>query len=143
MTLREELAHVNSYLSIEKARFSDRLTVEIDIEPSLLERKIPTFTLQPLVENAVKHGISNLLENGRIRIYSEHHSSGNKIIVEDNAGAYQTKQPVERDDHCGLGMEIVDKRLTNKFGHIAKLKTEVQLGCYTKMSFIIPFLGSE
>lgn len=143
VTLREELAHVNAYLSIEKARFSDRLTVDVDIEPSLLERKIPTFTLQPLVENAVKHGISNLLENGRIRIYSEPHPYGNKITVEDNAGAYKTKQPTDRDDHCGLGMDIVDKRLTNKFGHISELKTDVKLGCYTKMSFIIPSLGSK
>jgi two-component system LytT family sensor kinase len=67
-TLEEELDHVNSYLKIEKARFEDRLTVEMDIDPSLLGLKIPTFTLQPLIENAIKHGISNMLEPGVTRI---------------------------------------------------------------------------
>lgn len=77
VTLREELAHVNAYLTIEKARFSDRLDVEIAIDDALLERNVPSFTLQPLVENAIKHGTSNLLEAGKVRIYSE--------VVEGNA----------------------------------------------------------
>ncbi|MCV6038890.1 histidine kinase, partial [Escherichia coli] len=76
VTLKEELAHVNSYLSIEKARFTDRLEVEIDIQPELLDIKLPSFTLQPLVENAIKHGISNMLEGGKVHIYSEAHPQG-------------------------------------------------------------------
>jgi len=80
VTLRDEIAHVNAYLTIEKARFSDRLDVEIDIDNSLLERNVPTFTLQPLVENAIKHGTSNLLEDGKVRIYSD--NSALKIEVE-------------------------------------------------------------
>src|SRR5690606_12529993 len=83
VTLKEELAHVNAYLSIEKARFADRLDVEIDIAAELLEVKLPSFTLQPLVENAVKHGISNLLEGGLVRIYSEKSPAGYAITVED------------------------------------------------------------
>ena len=67
-TLEEELDQVNSYLQIEKARFDDRLTIEIDIDPSLMKMILPTFTLQPLVENAFKHGISNTLGQGIARI---------------------------------------------------------------------------
>ncbi len=134
VTLQEELAHVNAYLTIEKARFSDRLEIDIDINESLLPRRLPSFTLQPLVENAIKHGISNLLEGGRIRIYSQAEPSGQRIVVEDNAGSYQAPQ----HDHDGLGMQIVNKRLIHKFGTAASLSIEVTAHRLTRMSFIIP-----
>ncbi|WP_407832715.1 LytS/YhcK type 5TM receptor domain-containing protein [Vibrio rotiferianus] len=134
VTLKEELAHVNSYLSIEKARFTDRLEVEIDIEPELLDIKLPSFTLQPLVENAIKHGISNMLEGGKVKIYSQAHPQGALITVEDNAGSYQPP----KENHSGLGMEIVDKRLSNQFGRDSALKITSQQHQFTKMSFIIP-----
>ena len=134
VTLKEELAHVNSYLSIEKARFTDRLEVEIDIEPELLDIKLPSFTLQPLVENAIKHGISNMLEGGKVKIYSKVHPQGALITVEDNAGSYEP--PTK--NHSGLGMEIVDKRLSNQFGRDSALKITSQQHQFTKMSFIIP-----
>ncbi|MEF1255580.1 MULTISPECIES: sensor histidine kinase [unclassified Vibrio] len=134
VTLKEELAHVNAYLTIEKARFTDRLEVTIDIEESLLSRKVPTFTLQPLVENAIKHGISNLLFGGVVRVYSQVEQEGYRIVVEDNAGSYSPPA----DDHLGLGMQIVDKRLTNKFGRASALTIEVEPDRLTRMSFIIP-----
>ncbi|MHA2812147.1 LytS/YhcK type 5TM receptor domain-containing protein [Vibrio campbellii] len=134
VTLKEELAHVNSYLSIEKARFTDRLEVEIDIEPKLLDIKLPSFTLQPLVENAIKHGISNMLEGGKVKIYSQAHPQGALITVEDNAGSYEPP----KENHSGLGMEIVDKRLSNQFGRDSALKITSQQHQFTKMSFIIP-----
>ena len=134
VTLKEELAHVNAYLSIEKARFTDRLEVTVDIDESLLKRKVPTFTLQPLVENAIKHGVSNLLEGGEVRIYSQITEGGTRVIVEDNAGSYQAP----KQDHAGLGMQIVDKRLTNKFGRVSALNIEVKPDQLTQMSFIIP-----
>lgn len=134
VTLKEELAHVNAYLSIEKARFTDRLEVNIDIDEGLLKRKVPTFTLQPLVENAIKHGISNLIEGGQIRIYSQKVSGGVQVVVEDNAGSYVAPS----QDHAGLGMQIVDKRLTNKFGRAAALNIDVKPNHLTQMSFIIP-----
>ncbi|MCR9933256.1 sensor histidine kinase [Vibrio antiquarius] len=134
VTLKEELAHVNSYLSIEKARFTDRLEVEIDIQPELLDIKLPSFTLQPLVENAIKHGISNMLEGGKVHIYSEAHPQGHLITVEDNAGSFEPP----KENHSGLGLEIVDKRLTNQFGRDASLKITSEPHQFTKMSFIIP-----
>ncbi|MDN3699577.1 MULTISPECIES: sensor histidine kinase [Vibrio] len=133
VTLKDELAHVNAYLTIEKARFTDRLEVEFDIEPRLLEVKIPSFTLQPLVENAIKHGISNLLEGGCVKIYSQQCKQGYQIVVEDNAGAYVKPE----SDHSGLGLDIVSKRLTNKLGRDITLKIEVKPQHYTRMSFII------
>ncbi|MGB1321918.1 MAG: LytS/YhcK type 5TM receptor domain-containing protein [Vibrio gallaecicus] len=134
VTVKDELAHVNSYLTIEKARFTDRLEIIWEIDPSLYDLKIPSFTLQPLVENAIKHGISNLLEGGCIRIYSQETAHGFKITVEDNAGNYQDPE----DNHQGLGMEIVDKRLTHLFGTQSSLKIECIPQQFTRMSFMIP-----
>lgn len=114
-TLEEELDHVNSYLKIEKARFEDRLSVEMDIDPSLLGLKLPTFTLQPLMENAIKHGISNMLEPGRARIHVWRDNEFAYIEIEDNAGIYN-----ENNGKDGLGIRIVDKRIKflmgNSFG---------------------------
>ncbi|WED26137.1 sensor histidine kinase [Vibrio sp. DW001] len=134
VSLKEELAHVNAYLTIEKARFSDRLEVEMNISSELQDRKVPSFTLQPLVENAIKHGVSHMLEGGKVKIYSQCNDMGCEIIVEDNAGSYL--EP--RKDHKGLGMQIVSKRLSNYFGRDGELKTHVEKDQITRMSFIIP-----
>ncbi len=134
VTLEEELAHVKAYLTIEKARFTDRLEVSIDIDDDLLSRKLPTFTLQPLVENAIKHGISHLLTDGKVQIYSQQTAKGWQLVVEDNAGQYRT--PAE--EHSGLGMQIVDKRLTSQFGVESALSIDVKDNQYTRMSFLIP-----
>ncbi|MBD1575367.1 sensor histidine kinase [Vibrio sp. S11_S32] len=134
VTFKDELAHVNAYLTIEKARFTDRLEVEIDIAEALLDKSLPSFTLQPLVENAIKHGVGNLLQGGRVRIYSQQNALGYLIVVEDNAGSF-IAPPRE---HQGLGMDIVNKRLNNFFGPNGELQIECQKDQFTRMSFLIP-----
>ncbi|HEX7622385.1 MAG TPA: histidine kinase, partial [Anaeromyxobacteraceae bacterium] len=111
-TLEEELAHVRSYLEIEKARFPDRLTVETEIDPELLPLRMPTFTLQPLVENAFKHGLSRTPNPGLARVRAYRRDGVVVIDIEDNAGAWV--EPDFRRD--GLGMRIVDKRIKNLHG---------------------------
>ena len=110
-TLAEELDHVNSYLQIEKARFDDRLIIDIDIDPSLLKVILPTFTLQPLVENAFKHGISNTMGQGIARIKAFRTDGRAFIEIEDNAGFFHEKETDE-----GHGIKIVDRRLKGHFG---------------------------
>ncbi len=111
VTLEEELNHISAYLEIEKARFGERLTVNHEIDPALLDLRIPVFTLQPLIENAIKHGIADLLERGQIwiRVYCQE-----KLIVievEDNAGNY-----CESLNSQGLGIRLVDRRIKNVYG---------------------------
>jgi two-component system LytT family sensor kinase len=110
-TLQEELEHVGAYLEIEKARFEGRIAVETDVDPELLSLQMPAFTLQPLVENAFKHGLSETLGEGRATIRAYRDDGIALIEVEDNAGAWT--EPRER---AGLGMQIVDKRVKNLFG---------------------------
>lgn len=111
-TLDEELKHVNSYLRLEKARFEDRLSVEMDIDTSLLGLGIPAFTLQPLIENAMKHGISNVLGQGVVRIRAFREGDVALIDIEDNAGTFvQNGDGNGEGDGDGLGIKIVDKRI--------------------------------
>ncbi|WP_035387214.1 sensor histidine kinase [Ferrimonas senticii] len=112
ITLAEELEHVRSYLVIEEARFGEQLQVHWQIPAELLQQPIPTFTLQPLVENAVKHGTSNMLEPGEITIRARAENDLLMLTVADNAGAYEKPQHSD-----GLGMSIVDKRIKASFGN--------------------------
>lgn len=109
-TLEEELTHVNSYLEIEKARFEERLSVAIDVDPTMLKVKLPTFTLQPLLENAIKHGIAEKLEPGAARIHAFWEDGAARIDVEDDAGTYFERNENKTD---GLGLGIVEKRIRN------------------------------
>jgi two-component system LytT family sensor kinase len=109
-TLREELEHVGSYLEIEKARFEERLVVEIDVDPSLLDVVLPTFTLQPLIENAIKHGVSTV-DRGTARIRAYRRDGQVLVDIEDDVGSY--RKPAGGD---GLGMKIVDQRIKHLLG---------------------------
>ena len=109
-TLEDEISHVNSYLVIEKARFEDRLTFEMDIDPDLLSVEVPVFTLQPLIENAIKHGVSNMMEPGVVKLSAQRDLDELRVTIEDNAGCYEEKSD------GGLGMSIVEKRIKNICG---------------------------
>ncbi len=137
-TMEEELAHVNSYLAIEKARFEDRLTIEMDVDPNLLNLKLPAFTLQPIIENAIKHGIANMLGPGvaKIRAYKE---NGVAIIeIEDNAGTF-----CENGNENGLGIKIVDRRLKLMAGASYGAKVSCVPNELTRVTISIPLEGSE
>jgi len=110
-TLSDEIEHIDAFLHIQLARFSDRLFVETDIPEELLTARLPAFTLQPIVENAVKHGTSQLLQAGRIRIAAKQLDNVLILEVEDNAGLYEPR--VGGD---GLGLNLVDRRIKNKHG---------------------------
>ena len=136
VTIEDELKHIHAYLEIELARFSDRLKVNINIDDAILRQYVPTFTLQPLVENAIKHGTSTLLENGVIDVtgYLEEDLVVLKVI--DNAGTYQMSDNTQQ---TGLGLQIVDKRLKNCFGVGYGLKMLSQSGISTRAEIQFPF----
>ena len=133
-TLEEELQHVNAYLEIERARFEDRLAVEVDVDPSLLRLQIPTFTLQPLVENAIKHGISDMLRPGTVRIHAYRRGEVACIDVEDDAGAFEEKG----GDGKGLGLQIVRKRIRTLQGPGSRVTVSCIPDELTRVSLEIP-----
>ncbi len=112
VTLADELEHVTAYLQIELARFADRLEIEIDLPEKFLAVRLPAFSLQPIVENAIKHGTSQILGQGRIHISAHDVGSDLALVVEDNAGLYQPEKPPAG----GLGMSLVGGRLAARYG---------------------------
>jgi two-component system LytT family sensor kinase len=109
--LQDEIEHIQAYLRIQLARFGDRLSVDVDIPEPLMHTCIPAFTLQPLVENAIKHGTSQMIRPGRISLRASVDEHVILLMVEDNAGLYDP-----RPDGDGLGMNIVDRRIKNRYG---------------------------
>lgn len=83
ISLREELSILNDYIGIERVRFGDRLTVDLDIDESLLNAAVPTFVMQPLVENAVRYGVTSRIGPGRIRIAAQRIGESLQLVVED------------------------------------------------------------
>jgi two-component system LytT family sensor kinase len=132
-TLREEQEHCLSYLEIEQARFGERLTVINEIPPHLTEVQLPSFTLQPLIENAIKHGICSLLGEGRLRLFARETPEAITLCVEDNAGAWQ---PSGQGD--GLGMSLVDKRLKSAFGERYGIDVQWEPEQWTRVSLTLP-----
>ncbi|CAH2601268.1 high-affinity pyruvate receptor [Rhodovastum atsumiense] len=113
-SLGDEIEHVNAYLQIELARFAGRLKVEIDVPEALRHVRMPAFSLQPIVENAIKHGTSQLLEPGVVRIRAEQVGDELLLSVEDNAGLFDGD--AKGGEGPGLGMSLVDRRLRNRYG---------------------------
>lgn len=131
--LSDEIEHVNAYLQIELARFNDRLSVEIDVDKDVAEARLPAFSLQPIVENSIRHGTSQLLGGGHIRIAARRDNSDLLLTVEDNAGLYEAKP--EGD---GLGMNLVDRRIKNRYGERYGLAVEYERDVFTRISIRVP-----
>lgn len=132
-TLAEELEHVGAYLEIEKARFEGRLAVETDVDPALVHLHMPSFALQPLVENAFKHGLSGMLGEGRVTIRARRLDDAVLVEVEDNAGAWR-----EHRGEPGLGMQIVDKRVKNLYGEQYGLSVVCSPLVFTRVTLRLP-----
>jgi two-component sensor histidine kinase len=123
--LREELALARSYLEVEQARFGERLQVEEDIEPACQDCAVPALVLQPLIENAVKHGIAGLVEGGRIRLSVRRRGADVSITVEN---AFDPDMPAPRN--MGLGLAHVRRRLQVRYGEDAVVDAGPRGGVY-------------
>lgn len=139
VTLAEELEHVNAYLQIELARFPTQLKVDLQVPDEFYFQKLPAFTLQPLVENAIKHGTSQLLSNGNIVIRAYRQNEGVIVEVEDNAGLYQqTGIGTRSHSEGGLGMSLVDKRLRARFGDDYGISVSCDPDYFTRVTLRLP-----
>lgn len=122
--LADELEAARSYLAIERVRFGDRLRLDEAIEPGVEALPVPPLILQPLVENAVKHGIAQRLDGGTVRLEAARRGGDLLLAVvndlDDEAGGAGASRAAHRDGH-GIGLANVRRRLDAAYGHRARL----------------------
>jgi LytS/YehU family sensor histidine kinase len=114
-TLSRELEFASGYLEIERVRFDDRLKVVLDIAPDTLDAQVPSLLLQPLVENAVKHGISKRSDGGEIRIGATHDDRNLYLRITDSGPGLGADGNSELKD--GLGLRATRDRLKTLYGN--------------------------
>lgn len=129
--LSHEIAFTEQYLAIEQTRLGDRLRVAMDISPETLDALVPSMLLQPLVENAVRHGVAPLVDGGTIRVVSKVHGSQLRLAVE-NSGIPGSPRPPNHANGNGIGLKNTAERLTTLYGaeHKFVLKWPETGGCH-------------
>jgi LytS/YehU family sensor histidine kinase len=117
-TLGEEVDLINAYLDIERTRFEERLQVEIHMGPQARECLIPTLLLQPLVENAVKHGVASRMAKGTVVVRADVQADAVRVAVEDSGPGFELADAERRP---GIGLRSVRDRLRVHYGASASL----------------------
>ncbi len=141
-TLAEELRSIDRYLLLERARFGDRLQVTVQVAPEVLPVTVPFLCVQPLVENAVRHGLEGKPGQGRVTIVARDLGQEALISVEDD-GAGIDPDAVRRTlagqpDGDSIGLGNVDERLRQVYGDDYGLTVETAPGAGTKVSMRVP-----
>ncbi|MFE5672648.1 sensor histidine kinase [Agromyces sp. NPDC056523] len=144
-TLADELQSVHSYVELERARFEDRLSVTLRIEPETLATVIPFLSLQPLVENAIRHGLEPRERGGTVVISSHDDGTHTEITVDDDGVGmdpaalrelFAERSPADRVAHIGL--RNVDSRVRGIYGDDHALVVETNPGAGTMVRMRIP-----
>jgi signal transduction histidine kinase len=139
-TVREELEFVQGYLRIEQTRFPDRLTVAYDVDPETYDARIPHMLLQPLVENAVRHGISKRAHDGRIEIVVRRQDSRLVVTVRDNGLGFDLQQATTG---CGVGLRNTKERLRKLYGEDQELSASTISEGGVQVRVCLPFIRSS
>jgi two-component sensor histidine kinase len=143
VTLREELAFLEPYLEIEQARLEDRLTVVMKIAPETLDARVPHLLLQPLVENAVRHGIAARIEPGTVEISASRGPDDRflQLEIRDDGGG------LDRDSEArprrGVGLINIRSRLEQLYGSEHRFKLENQAAGGVLVRISLPFRRAE
>jgi len=124
--LARELAFAEAYLSIERVRFSDRLSTEIVADEDIRSTEVPHLLLQPLVENAVRHGIAPLERPGRLRIEAKRVGRRVRLVVEDDGVGLGDDRPQDPADDEGLGLSMTRDRLQAAYRDDHTLRVEAR-----------------
>ena len=135
VSLRKELELLQLYLGIEQIRFGDRLSVELDVPTEALEAQVPNFILQPLVENAIRHGIQPRSRPGKIELHASRHEGALTLAICDNGRGMTGTKPTRE----GVGLSNTRARLRELYGedHRFELRTGPQGGLRVEMT--IPY----
>jgi len=145
-TLAEELRSIEQYLLLEQARFGDRLQVKLRVDPEVLGVRIPFLCIQPLVENAVRHGLERKETAGSITLMASDRGSECRITIEDDGvGNDPTviRRSLSGDPGEHVGLANVDERLRSSFGDDYGLVVETGPMAGTKVTLRVPKFARE
>ena len=120
VSLKEELDFLSKYLEIEQTRFRDRLTVKFDVPPDTFDALVPNLVLQPLVENAIKHGIGPRAAPGTIRIRARRVGTMLELAVQDNGVGLSASRL--SDFNRGIGLSNTRSRLEHLYGSLHRFE---------------------
>ncbi|MGE5674676.1 MAG: histidine kinase [Mycobacterium leprae] len=141
--LKDEIEYINTYLSLEQARFGPRLEVKLKVDPTLFGEQVPILTLQPLVENAVVHGLAPAEEGGKIGVRVHRVGDDMHVLVADN-GVGMEPERLRRvleegfGSNMGLGLTNVNDRLVSLYGERYRLRIRSHAGSGTAVRIRIP-----
>src|SRR5262245_36254418 len=137
ITLGEELSLVETYMKVERRRFGDKLRFNKVVTPEALTVRIPALTVQPLVENAVKHGVGDLPEGGQITLSAAVEDGRLNIAIADT-GAGLPEAPLPELFTRGVGLSNINERLSALYGAQSRLRIDSRPGKGATVSFAIP-----
>ncbi|HET9104840.1 MAG TPA: histidine kinase [Solirubrobacteraceae bacterium] len=143
--LDEELAHVERYLRLEQARFPGSLRISIDVAPDTRAAIVPSLSVQPLVENAVRHGVERRAGTGRVEIAARVRGGDVELRVSDDGSGIAPERVPEvlAGAGGGIGLSNVDARLRATFGERYGLRIDSQPGAGTTVIMSVPNLDAE
>jgi two-component system, LytTR family, sensor histidine kinase LytS len=140
--IREELDHVEIYLNLVKARMGERLQIDWNVDEACLDYTVPSLTIQPLVENAIVHGLKNTISNGLIQLTVRRIENGVQVMVGDNgAGMEPSFARKNNEEHMGFALSNIQQRLAYHYGEKACFVIETREGKGTIVSFVRPLIG--
>lgn len=152
VSVREDIKQLKNYLTIQEFRYSDKFTSTLDVDETILDELIPALIIQPLVENAIIHGMESKAEEGNIYIRIRGEVSGIQIVIEDDGVGVdsETLALISTEngenssfDTIGIGIENVRRRLYLSYGENFSWSLSTVSGKGTKIEIFIPYQAKE
>jgi len=141
--LADELALTESYLNIEKARLGSRLEIGIHVGPDVLQAYVPYMLLQPLVENAIRHGIALRSAGGKIELNIQHVDDTLQICLQNEIAAPEFRRNEEKQHSCGVGLRNVMERLVNLYADRHQFSVVSELDGQFLIRIAIPYRSAS
>lgn len=134
----EEMEFLRTYLGIEQVRFGQRLRVSVEMDPLVSETPIPSLILQPVVENAIKHGLAPKVGEGHISISAAFEGEFLRLAVEDDGVGVKAAEAVPAPAGNGLGLKIIADRLRTLYQGQARLEVRAAESMGSRVTILIP-----
>ena len=142
ISLKDEIDHVRQYLFIQKQRYGDKLQYAIEEDESIADYKLPKLVLQPLVENAIYHGIKEIDRQGMIRVTSKAEEGQLILSIYDNGRGFDLQNSVDKTlpRLGGVGLKNVDQRLRLQFGDDYHMEIQSEADTFTQICLYLPLV---